>query len=85
MNQYQFASLIGVSQPTICDWNKRGYIVRDETGAIDPEASKAAIIAARGSLKPMNSRESSRLSPWRRGPHCATHRAWAVNRGLRDE
>jgi hypothetical protein len=83
MNQRQFAASINVSQATVCEWNKRGWLVHTDSG-IDAEASKARIIAERGSLKPASKRENSLRSPWRLYPSCKTpaaREAWLRMRG----
>jgi hypothetical protein len=75
MRQCDFAKLIGVSQATICQWGKNGWLAYTD-GVLDPEASKARILAERGTLRRYTQTEISRMSPWRRGPHCRTKPAW---------
>jgi uncharacterized protein YjcR len=83
MRQRDFANLIGVSQSTVCEWNKQGWLVHTDSG-IDAEASKKRIIAERGSLRPASKRQNSMRSPWRLYPSCKTpaaREAWLRMRG----
>ena len=75
MRQKDFAERIGVSQATICQWGKQGWLVYRD-GVLDPDASRERILAERGTLRRLTQTEISRLSPWRRGPHCRTGAAW---------
>ena len=83
MTPAEFARSLGFHKQTGFTWKQKGWLVFAADGSVDVAASKARLIAERGSLKPMSMRQRSKRSGWSKGPHCETHNGFKSYRELR--
>jgi hypothetical protein len=72
MTPRQFAVSLGFDQQTGYLWKTKGWLVLHDDGSVNVEASKARLIAERGTLGPLTQRQKSKRSGWSKGPHCET-------------
>ena len=77
MTPAEFARSLGFHKQTGYTWRQNGWIVFADDGSVDIAATKARLIAERGSLKPMSMRQRRKRSGWSRGPHCETHNGFS--------